>query len=287
MKTWMLIGLALVWMGTGSLAGADPASDPRFFYHRLFKRISYSEITRRAAEDIRLGRQQPLLPFVVKQEPPSIFVHFEIRPDRLGALIGALGLPPGFQLVPIPVLEGDDPRFLISLNIYAVEGLGGALSGNRAEWSVYVSKDGGRPSFMVVEARASVFSLDSVNWFTRGTTLTHARGPGGIQSFVAADGGRFFQSVITTAGLASAVPVFASARWAAANDRIYWTDGVADRVYYDGLLVDTPLLSVAPSGLSFTDTTRWREFVFPEPVGVQVFQTALEFVISPWYNVDR
>jgi hypothetical protein len=278
--------IAAGWLLTAMNGVGDPAEDPRFFFHRLFKRVSYSEITRQAADDIRAGKAQPLLPFIVEESPASIFIHFEVRADRLAALFGDLNLPPGFAPAEVSVTADDPPRHLISLNIYAVSGLGGTLSGNRAEWSVYVSKDGGRPSFMVVEARSSAFSLDSVSGFTRATRVDHSEEAGGIQSFVVSEGGTTFSSLIPSTALDAATGVLITAGWAACNDRIYWTDGVADRVYYDGQLTDTPLLAIDPGALIFSDTTRWRSYVHPQPVAVHIFQTGLEFVISPWFNLD-
>lgn len=286
LRNWSLLITAIGLTAATLPAFADPATDPAFRRHRLFKQISYSSITAQTAEKIRAGQEQPLLPFIVKGTPASIFLNFEIRPDRLAAYTQHLKLPPGFQLVPVAIIDGETPRHFLSLNIYEVSGLGGALAGFRAEWSAYVSYKGGRPSFMVVEARNSNFSLDPVNWFTRGTPLTHTDDANGIRSVVASDNGRVFESTIAPAGRAAATPVFASPRWAACNDRIYWPNGVADRVYYDGLLVDTPLLSIPLNHVTLRDTTIWRDFIHPQPVHVLVFQTALEFVITPWFNVN-
>lgn len=284
-----MIAFLIVWAGigaTGFPVHADPANDPAFRRHRLFKRVSYGTITEQSADKIRAGQQQPLLPFIVQRTPASIFINFEIAADRLAALKQQLRLPAGFEIVPVGIVDGETPRYYLSLNIYEVSGLGGALAGNRAEWSTYVSYRGGRPSFMIVEARNSNFSLDPVNWFTRGTKLVHTDDANGIRSHVASDPGRFFESTISRTGLQNATPVYISPRWAACNDRIYWPNGVADRVYYDGHLVDTPLLSVPLTEVSVRDTSVWRDFIKPQPVHVLVFQTGLELVISPWFNVD-
>jgi hypothetical protein len=197
-----------------------------------------------------------------------------------------LDFPDGFALTPISIIDGEAPRLYLTLNIYAVSGLRGLLSGNRAEWSVYVSKRGGRPSYMVVDARASELTLDSVNWFTRGTELRHGRTNDGIESSVASDAGRSFESLVTQAGIRGAQRVDTETTWVSANDRIYWRNGVADRTYYDGDFVDTPVLSVDPTEILFTDDTVWSQFVNPQPVSVLVYETGFDLVISPWYNLD-
>ena len=86
---------------------------------------------------------------------------------------------------------------------------------------MYVSKDGGRPSFLVAEARSSVASLDPVNWFTDATPLEHDATDLGILSNVASEDDSSFQALITQSGLDAASEVFTSTSWAAANDRIY------------------------------------------------------------------
>lgn len=286
MKPLAPFGLGLVLALVVGATSSDPANDPAFDGHRLAKRALYAGLTMQSALGVLAGTQQPLLPFVVLDDPPSVFFNYEIEAERADELAAYLELPPGFELAPVAIVEGEEPRLFLSLNVYAVDGLGGALSGNRAEWSVYVSKDGGRPSFMVVEARSSAPSLDPVDWFTDATPLEHARTERGIVSDIESEGSTTFRSLIGQGGLRTAVPVFPTTSWAAANDRIYWRNGVADRVYYDGLLTDTELLSVDPAAVRTFDDSVWSAFIDPQPVHVLVYQTRLELVISPWYNVD-
>lgn len=286
MKQTTTLGLLLLVALGAAGTSSDPASDPAFDGHRLAKRALYAGLTMQSAFGVLIGTEQPLLPFVVLDDPPSVFFNYEIAPGQVDALSEFLELPPGFELAPVAIVEGETPRLYLSLNIYAVDGLGGALSGNRAEWSVYVSKDGGRPSFMVVEARSSVGSLDPVNWFTDGTPLEHERTEIGILSDVESEDGTKFQALIGQSGIDGAQEIFTTTSWAAANDRIYWRNGVADRVYYDGLLTNTEVLSVDPGTIRAFDNTLWSQFINPQPVNVLVYQTRLELVISPWYNVD-
>ncbi|MFB1485898.1 MULTISPECIES: hypothetical protein [unclassified Thiocapsa] len=281
-----VLTLGLLLMSNAGALGADPVDDPAFDRHRFAKHYMYGTLTRQSAADVFKGTEQPLLKFEVLDDPPSLFVNFEISPDKVDDLVEFLALPPGFALTPIAILEGETPRLYLSLNIYAVYGLRGLLSGNRAEWSVYVTKNGGRPSYMVVDARASELTLDSVNWFTPGTELIHGKTNDGLSSVVVADEGTSFRSLVTQAGILNAGRVYPEPSWVSANDRIYWRDGVADRTYYDGDFVDTPILSVDPDDMTMLDDTLWRQFVIPRPVSVLVYETGFELVISPWYNLD-
>jgi hypothetical protein len=287
----MTIKLCLLWsaffvVAVFSADATNPAYDRAFNAHRFAKHYMYGTLTGRAAENVLKGTEQPLLKFTVLDDPQSMFVNYEIKPDRLDDLIRFLKLPHGFNLVPMAILEGEPARYYITLNIYAVDALQGLLSGLRAEWSVYVSKDGGRASYMIVDAKHNKFSLDAVNWFSPGTKLEHVRKADALSSHVASDNGTYFQSRVSDAGLRTAGKVYPEVAWISANDRIYWRNGVADRAYYDGEFVDVPILNIDLSAFTFTDTTVWRQFVEPAPVSVLAYETGFDLVVSPWYNVD-
>lgn len=267
-------------------AHAGLKNDSSFDMHRIMKRFMYGALTLQTAFKIFLGEEQPMLPFIVQENPRSIFINFTIPEENLTDLAEHLQLPEGFTLAPIRIIAEETPKYYLSLNIYAVSGLGGALSGNRAEWSVYVKNNGGRTSYMVVEAKSSAFSLDSVNLFTPATPLDHELLPEGLRSFVDTGGETSFESLIPSEAINTATEVMGANEWAAANDLIYWRDGVADRTYYDGKLIDTPMLSIDPASVSIADTSEWQPFVNALPANVLMFQTGLDFAISPWYNLD-
>ena len=284
--TVAVFSVALFMMMNVGALSVEPSNNPAFNFHRFLKHYMYGTLTVESGYDVLKGVQQPLLEFAVLEDPSSLFVNYEIAPDKVVELVEYLDFPKGFVLSPISIIEGEPPRLYLTLNIYAVSGLRGLLSGNRAEWSVYVTKDGSRSSYMVVDARASELTLDPVNGFSRGTELRHARTNDGISSFVASDAGSSFRSLVTQAGLRSAERVYTEPTWVSANDRIYWRNGVADRTYYDGNFVDTPVLSVDPKEIQFSDDTVWSQFVNMQPVSVLVYETGFELVISPWYNLD-
>lgn len=267
-------------------AAQDPATDSQFNFHRTAKHYMYGTLLRQSARAVTRGTEQPLLKFEVLGEPQSMFINFEIDPTKVDALLEELDLPEGFELAEIAIMDGEEAKLYLSLNIYAVNGLNGLLSGLRAEWSVYVQKDGGRTSFMVIDAKSEKLTLDSVNWITLGSFIRHEETDNGYESFVTSDWGTSFASVVSADGLAEAELQYTNPSWIAANDRIYWLNGVADRTYYDGDFMDTPLLVIDPAALTFTDTTIWSSFVYAEPASVLLFQEGFELVISPWYNVD-
>jgi hypothetical protein len=80
--------------------------------------------------------------------------------------------------------------------------------------------------------------------------------------------------------------VRAAPEWIAANDYIYWRNGICDRTFYDSGLVGAHTTVVRSTNLKIRDSTRWGEIVLPEPKHVVVFHNPIEFAISPWWNLD-
>jgi hypothetical protein len=226
--------------------------------------------------------------FNVLGDPPSIFLNFEVIAEKASELLSFADFPTWLKMTPIAILEGEDPKMYLTLNAYGVTGIYGRLSGLRAEWSIYVAKSGGRPSYLVVSARHSADSLDSVNGFTQGTEVRHANASDGISTFFVQEhlDGTTFRSMIPSMSLQNATRAFPSREWIAANDRIYWRNGVCDRTFYDGEAFNRQVLVVDPNTVTIADGTYFAPFVKPTPISVVVYENKFDFAISPWYNLD-
>jgi hypothetical protein len=96
--------------------------------------------------------------------------------------------------------------------------------------------------------------------------------------------GRAFEATIDLGGATAAAN---DPAWVTANDRIHWGNGVCDRTFYDAGLADPAMVSVPPSDVTVTDASEWADLVEPVPAAVLVFTRAIEFVVSPWENVDH
>lgn len=242
------------------------------------KRFIYSQLYLRDSLRLMFGRAKPLVQFKVESTPPSIYFNFELDAARVPGLEKELDLP--FPLAPIRCVQGEDPFHCLTLNVYRVSGL---ANGIRAEWSLYVEDPLGKPRYLVVEAAADAGSLDSVNLITRAGEVTHRLEDETLDSSVrAADGGRF---VSTCNALGNGAPVRAAAEWIEANDYIYWLNGVCDRTFYDSGLANPNARLVAPENVSIDDTTRWGSLARRTPKHVIVFEDAIEFAMSPWWNL--
>ena len=243
------------------------------------KRFIYSQLYLRDAILLMFGRTKPLVKFKVEESPPSIYYNFEIDPERVETLREELDLP--FPLARIRCLEGEEPFYCLTVNLYRVSGL---ANGIRVEWSMYIEDPGGTPRYIVVEAQADSGSIDSVNLITKATEVTHVDTETSLDSAaLAEDGGRFSASSRDrqSGPLARIHP-----EWVEANDYIYWLSGICDRTFYDSGMANPTARLVDHANVTIDDTTRWGAMVRPEPKHVIVYENALEFAMSPWWTLD-
>ena len=258
------------------------------------KRSHYGQLALTDADLISTRRRQPIIGFTVEDTPPSIFVNWVVPETQAAAFSAAVGLPPGFSLAKTLILESDpEPQYWLSLNVYRVSGI---TNGLRAEWSTYVDDGGGEPRFMIIRARTSEGSLDPIGPLALPEPFTHSVDSagaittgmnatviqGGVPVLTAAN---LFSSTIQLPAVADRRFVVPDRQWVAANDYIYWLNGVNDRVFHNSTSHSAPLISVDLQDVALDDDSEWTPFVEPIPAHVLVYLDTIEFVISPWWNV--
>lgn len=258
------------------LADTNPSRTGR----RFLKRLLYSQLALRDAFLILIGRQRPNLAFTVLADPCSIYINFPIRREMEREFSDYINLGDDLSLAPIRCLADEEPALLLTLNIYEVSGL---VHGPRAEWSTYIADSDGIPRYMVLEARAAAGSMDPVNLFTKPDRVEHQVTGGRVVSTVGSEDGRLFSSTVR---LDEQQPVVEpAAEWIEANDYIYWRNGVCDRTWYDASVFNGKVRSVPSRDFTIRDDTPWARFVEPQPRNVLRYEGALEFMISPWFNI--
>ena len=254
---------------------------------RALRRFAYSQLALRSALMVALGREAPLVRFTVEADPPSVYWVFRLRPDVVDSLPERLSLPPGYASTPLRALPDDEPAHLLTLNAYRVSGITNAL---RAEWSIYVEDpDTGVPRYLVIDPRSSTRSMDPVDVFTPASRVEH----GIIGDELVTDIGpeaTSFSSRLTLHPDHHELPSVACApEWVSANDRIFWGNGICDRTFYDAGLAQPSMVRMADDAAGadhIVDRSPWADLVEPEPVHVLVFREAIEFIVSPWSNID-
>ena len=257
-----------------------PATNPSRTARRLLKRFLYSQFGLRDALMIALGKEQPRIAFTVEAEPSSVYFNFRIPPESLEEFARYINLADGLAPVPISCVKGEEPDFLLTLNVYEVSGI---VSGLRAEWSTYVADAEGVSRYMVLEAQCSEGSLDPVNLFTRKGRVEHSMTRTAIETLVAAEGGALFRAQLQLHDEHPMVEI--ATEWIVANDYIYWRNGICDRTYYDANMIAAPVRTIPAADVQIDDQTYWARFVEPAPKHVLKYDGPLHFMIIPWANV--
>ncbi|MEZ5240068.1 MAG: hypothetical protein R2716_14310, partial [Microthrixaceae bacterium] len=246
-----LVPLAvLALVATIAIACAPPGGSQSLVE---LKRSEFGNRALAEADLIAKGTAQPVLEFTVEDTPPSIFVNYVVPDSQAAAFEQHIGLPAGFGLAKVRILESDpEPHYWLSLNVYRVSGI---TTGLRAEWSTYVDDGSGTPRFMIVTARASDGSVDPIGPLAPPEPFTHRLDPGDVvnTSMRRTEPGPL-GPVLTPDNLFSAsiqLPAPADRRaavptleWVAANDYIYWLNGVNDRTFYNASAHSADLISV-------------------------------------------
>ena len=242
------------------------------------------------------GQAQPVVEFTVEDTPPSIFVNWVVPDAQAAAFAAAIDLPPGFSLAKVRILDSDPtPQYWLSLNVYRVSGI---TTGKRAEWSTYVDDGSGTPRFMIIRARAAEGSLDPIGPLALPEPFSHALGPddvittsmkrtdlvGGIPVLT---GENLFNSTVALPAPAERDYVVPTREWVAANDYIYWINGVNDRVFQNATAHSAPLISVDLDDVTLQDDSEFAPYLAPEPAHVLVYLDKIQFAISPWWNVTE
>jgi hypothetical protein len=207
-------------------------------------------------------------------------MNFEVIPAQREAFEAAIPLPFGFELAPIETIAGTTARYFVSLNVYETVGI---ASGLRAEWSAYVTTlDDPTPRYMIIEAQSDAASLDPVDEFTDpAPVFVYDVVSDAVTIDVQAPGTSFQASFPLPA---SPNLLDTSLEWAEANNIIYWRNGVADKIYYNGLIYDVPVGEVPLASVSMTDGTAWAPYL--QLHEVVYYQNQLEFIASPWNNLN-
>lgn len=260
------------------------------------KRAVYGERADTEAGRIAAGVAQAVLEFTVEDSPPSIFVNWTVPDAQASAFASAIALPAGFSLAKVRILESDpEPRYWLSLNVYRVSGI---TTGLRAEWSTYVDDGSGIPRFMIVVARAADGSIDPIGPLAPPEPFSHSLGTNGViatamNKTVIQNGtpvvtpNNLYNSTIALPDPADRDYVVPAHEWVAANDFIYWLNGVNDRTFHNSSAHSASLISVDLADVALQNDSQWAPFLDPTPAHVLVYLGKIQFMIGPWWNVTE
>lgn len=239
------------------------------------------------------GKKNPYMDFIVKNEPPSLFVNYRIHPDKVDDLRQYLGLPEHIKLMPVACTTSDKPEYLITLNCYLVyipdldqwptQNIANAL---RAEWSIYFDRGDGRPSYMIFDSQTDKFTMDPVSIVVPPDKFTYTDTDGHLEIELSNRYTPFFSfdCDMKKAKIEEKLP---DPTWIAANDYVYWSNGVRDTVFYNGEVVDRPIYEVDSKFCKIDNHLPWMQYLDSDYCQVLMLSEGAQFVISQWSNLKE
>lgn len=252
---------------------------------QVIKRGMYAQLALGHSAQILAGKSQPLIEFHVEHSPPSLFINYRIKPEKLDAFRKAFNIPDDVKMMPMQCIKDGEAGYLLSVNIYAVSGI---TTGLRSEESIYIDRGDGKPSYLILGATTDNFSMDPVDVVTLAGDLKYDHEDDKISiSYTKGESEAYQFKCNYSPDSGKNKEADPLAPWIAANDFIYWPNGVCDRAFYNGNLIDEPVDIIESKDVKTKNTLPWAEFVDPEPVEVFALKKPLDFVISPWHNVDK
>ena len=148
---------------------------------------------------------------------------------------------------------------------------------------------GERPRFMVVDVLAEEVSADPGNLLTPAEPLSHRL----VGDQVVSSIGRFedgnevtvFESSFPAADPETNEVARFTREMAIGNDYIYWAHGVSDRVLYNATTFNHDAYFIDPADITYTDTSRWAQYLKPEIKDAVYYVNSLEYTASPMANL--
>ncbi|MEZ8991232.1 hypothetical protein [Vibrio breoganii] len=256
------------------------------------------------------GISKPTLFFELKTAPKTIFINFEINPNKVKAFKKAF-LPSHFKLAKMRFYpEQKKAVYAISLNLY--ESRGANLNGIRAEWSTYVInplEDNPKPRFSVIEAQSNVGGLDPLYTLQRlrngdvplpfriesiesiiqspNPTLTYQFAEEtGIQAYLI-NNEHNSELNIDIAYPTNSNQLFTKplTSWMEANDYVYWGE-VAEILKYDRQVMFADLMVFEVTDKDVIHDTTFAEYVKPKPLPIVIWLGGQSIALQPWGNLE-
>ena len=233
-------------------------------------------LMRGAVDQLFRGKGDALVGFRVGNETPSASYNFEITdPDALEA---TLDLPEGHRLAPISLVDGSDEGRYLTLSVTEVEG---ATEGTRAEWSVTVEDDHGRPYRRVLDVMTADVGIDAESIVNLPSDVRHDLDDGVLTTRLSSQQITFDASFATAGATDRAL----SLDWIESGDNVCAANDICDAYYYDAETLDVAVHQPAKVKVEELSTP-WDEFIDPTPTLVYERDNPQDFAAKRWYNLD-
>jgi hypothetical protein len=231
-------------------------------------------LMRNSVELLFRGVGDAVTPMRVPNATPSAHYVFPVTdPEGLAAVVE---LPPAHALMPIAIVDGEDPAHALTLAVYEVDG---APEGTRAEWHLYAAGPDGRPRTIVADVVTEHPAVHPVRAINLPGDLRHASADGALATALRSETLRFEGSQETDGARDAAL----SLDWIEAGDHICYSNGVCDKRYYDAETLDV-LVRLADATVDRLETP-WDPFIDATPRLAFHRVNARELAVKRWESL--
>ncbi|GEA49639.1 hypothetical protein VIN01S_04430 [Vibrio inusitatus NBRC 102082] len=252
------------------------------------------------------GQAKSTLFFELQTDPKTIFINFEIKPDKIKAFKKEY-LPPHFELAKTRFYpEQKKAVYAVSLNLYLSRGAN--LNGIRAEWSTYIInplEENPKPRFSVLEAQTNIDGLDPSHVLEllrsdsppplndipafletpNDSFIYKFNKKQGIQASLQGDNNAVLSVDIAYPKKSRRLYTKALTSWMEANDYVYWGE-VADILKYDRQVMFADIMVFEATDEDIIHDTTFAEYVKPKPLPIVVWLGGQSIALQPWGNLE-
>lgn len=260
------------------------------FFIKFIYKLLYFLMSLGNGFSILRSKYKPFIEFYLYPNPNSLFINFKIKDDKIKDFEKNV-LNNKFKLAKCRTLKNgdkdkkdDDINYIISANIYA--GNVAQTEPTRCEYSVYIEDPNfkNNVSMIVVEALSSIPSYDTNDGFIRGCKCKHKRDK--KKEYLLSEFDNKKISMKCKTSMKDNNTDHVHSEFVKANDRIYWLNGLYDKIYYDDSFVGAEVVVVNTKDIEIDyHKGDLLEYIEEEPESIFFYKKGLKYVVQPTANI--
>lgn len=214
----------------------------------------------------------------------SIYINYKLDNEQYNIINNYLeNKKSNLKLVKTSILKEDNKNYFISVNIYnCTSPLFTVLTSDpiiRCEINTYIIDNEDNRGTLILDYSSSHTSFDSYNLIKKpdksielikhNTTLSGYVNNENIDLYFSVN----LNNKLYNDRLSSELVKY--------TDRIYYLDGIYDKLYYDTTLLNNPIVFTQDNNIEFS----FNGYIFDKPDSVFIFNKPIDFVGGMWKNL--
>lgn len=219
-------------------------------------------------------------PMVV--EPYSAYINFKLNDSHIDYLKDYIKEYSNLTLIPIKMFSNSDDEYIMSLNIYNCTSpvfLNKEKVTTRCEINTYVKDENGKNGTLIIDYLSNDYSVDPVNIFKPPDEIIYDKI--NIYNFLNCTSIRENINLVYWLSNHDGRKSSISNKLIKYTDKVYYKNGIYDKVYYDSSLVNADIRIP----YSYSGYFKFKNITFDEPHSVFYFKDKINFIGGIWANL--